>query len=174
MSKRIVIGIISFIILAGLIFVFTTSETVAPTGEGEPIATDDTPSTSSGTVLSNVSTSTNVIVGDSISRDDFTIIAENQPAGDRVILSRLMLPLRLWVVVYEDVEGERGSILGAGRFPAGHHTDMKIELLRSTVSNGTYHIVVHGNDSDDAFEWETDDLPLLVNGAEISTTFTAM
>jgi len=95
----------------------------------------------------------------------------DQSAGGTVSLSSLKLSELVWVAIYEDVDGTRGNILGAGRFRP-EHTEGVVKLLRNTEVGRTYYAVIHKDDGDAIFDHKTD-LPFLEAGSEVVKTFTA-
>jgi len=82
-----------------------------------------------------------------------------QLAGDKVIISSVELENDSWIAINEKVNGELGNILGALWLPAGKHSDVEVELLRSTESGKSYFAVIRSDNGDKEFDHEID-LPL--------------
>ncbi|MDP3734988.1 MAG: hypothetical protein Q8R39_01005 [bacterium] len=102
------------------------------------------------------------------------ITIESQPAGETVAIKRLVLGERGWVVIHEDERGRPGRILGAGRFLAGVHADVPVELLRSTESGGVYYGMIHTDDGDDLFDAKLDAHLPDETGSPIMVRFSAL
>lgn len=83
----------------------------------------------------------------------------DQPAGDEVFVSGLVLEENQWVAVYDGEGGEPGSILGASRVRAGE-ISTTVTLLRATVQGGRYYVAILGDNGDDRFDRQTDLPPL--------------
>lgn len=81
-----------------------------------------------------------------------SIVAPNQPAGYRIILSTVTMANDGWVVIHEDANGVPGNVLGAQRFSAGAYKDGTVELLRNTVEGDTYYAMIHTDDGDKMFD----------------------
>ncbi|MAZ40980.1 hypothetical protein CL654_02590 [bacterium] len=97
-----------------------------------------------------------------------SVTVESQVAGESVLVKELTLSDRLWVVVYEERDGDKGNILGARRLQEGSHNDQIVTLLRGTEAGNRYYVLLHNDDGDDIFDF-TKDLPL----ENISYTFFA-
>lgn len=115
--------------------------------------------------------------GGNMEEEEGTMLLENtsftvldQAAGFDVKISSLSVPQPLWVVVYEDANGERGNILGARRV---HPTDTNatVKLLRETEPEKTYYVVLHKDDGDETFDFKTTDIPFVEAGSEVVKTF---
>jgi hypothetical protein len=94
--------------------------------------------------------------------------ADDQPAGDRVIVSNAKISRSSWLAVRDDTR-----IYGARRVdPVGDgqsFNDVEIPLLRNTESGTTYRVVVYVDDGDKTFDFKKD---ALVDG--LDDTFTAV
>lgn len=100
-----------------------------------------------------------------------TIAVDNQIAGDRVMLSKIVIEEEGWVVVHEVVDGVLTNALGASRLNPGVHNDGYVELLRNTESGSVYFVVLYSDNGDGEFKL-ADDHPLMNSKSElISTTF---
>lgn len=85
--------------------------------------------------------------------------ASDQPAGDEVFVTGLVLEGDHWVAVYDNRNGEPGSILGASRVRAGQ-TSTTVSLLRATEPGGLYYVAILNDNGDDRFDRQTDLPPL--------------
>ena len=99
-----------------------------------------------------------------------TLTVLDQAAGFDVKVGSINISQPLWVVVYEDIEGIRGNILGARRVHP-EETETTVKLLRETEPGKTYHVVLHRDDGDDTFDFKTTDTPFIEGGVEITETF---
>jgi len=102
--------------------------------------------------------------------DQSIINASNQKAGDSVLVSKVVTNTEIWVAVREDVEGELGNILGARRIDAGTTENIVVLLLRSTVPDTKYHVVLYRENGDGVFDNKTDTL-LETGGRIIESSF---
>ena len=83
------------------------------------------------------------------------------------------LPTKSWIAVADDSNGDIGYILGAQRLPAGVYQNVTVELLRDTVSEMPYHVVVFEDDGDDIFNHKSDILITLSDGSLLVSDFVA-
>lgn len=83
------------------------------------------------------------------------IEADNQTPGNSVEVNMITLSVPGWAAIHEDKNGTLGNVLGAGRFDPGIHLG-EIQLLRGTVSGGTYHAVLYQDDGDKMFDMSKD------------------
>ena len=86
------------------------------------------------------------------------ISVQNQAAGMVVEVELARFSIPGWVAVHEDRAGELGNILGARRLDPGIHLT-EVELLRPTVSGGTYHAVMYLDNGDRQFD-SSEDAPI--------------
>ena len=103
-----------------------------------------------------------------------TITIGDQPAGMRVVFDSASFSTSVWVAVREDIDGELGSILGARRFDAGTYTDAEIELLRNTLEESKYHVVMYKDDGDREFDHKKDTLITRLDGTPVTYEFSAI
>ncbi|MDO8556981.1 MAG: hypothetical protein Q7R98_00770 [Candidatus Jorgensenbacteria bacterium] len=101
-----------------------------------------------------------------------TIVVDNQSAGDSVVIQSVSFENPGWVAIHEERDGVVGNTLGAGWFPAGTSSGV-IELLRGTVSGGTYYAVLHGDNGDKLYNYTTDKPITDASGSAIMTKFVA-
>lgn len=97
----------------------------------------------------------------------------NQPAGSRVLVSKVSLGERSWLAVRDDQNGAPGWILGAKRLEPGDHDEAVIELLRPTVAGRSYFIFIYRDDGDMAFD-HTKDILTTRGAAPLTFSFSAV
>lgn len=102
--------------------------------------------------------------------DTSIVAAPNQKAGDTVLVNKVVSGAEVWVAVREDREGLMGNILGAKKVGAGTSESVVVELLRPTVSNAKYYVVLYRDNGDGAFDSKTDVL-VESDGSTIISTF---
>lgn len=90
---------------------------------------------------------------------DNVITVLDQLAGDRVLIDTVELSVSGWVVVHEDLEGSFGNALGAARFDTGQHKRGYVKLLRNTVPDTLYYVILYQDNGDKQFSL-SDDIPL--------------
>lgn len=101
-----------------------------------------------------------------------SISVSDQVAGTYVNVSSVELSSMSWVVIREDNAGVPGKILGAQLFDSGKNTGT-VELLRGTVSGGTYYAVIHSDNNDRAFDPKIDTAVLGSDNKPVMVTFKA-
>lgn len=79
------------------------------------------------------------------------IAADDQDAGVRARIAKVVLTGKAWIAIYEDKGGAPGKILGAQRFPAGERSGA-VDLLRATAPGSVYYAVIHQDDGDAIFD----------------------
>lgn len=93
------------------------------------------------------------------------VVANDQPAGNKVEVTLVTLSKSGWVVIHEDNNGKPGSVLGARRYDSGIHLG-EVELLRGTQKGMTYYAMLHLDDGDKQFDLAKD-LPILGEGGVV-------
>jgi len=96
--------------------------------------------------------------------------ANNQKAGTSVVVESATLRDIGWIAVRENINGEMGNVLGAVRKNAGTHTSIAIDLLRKTVPNQAYYVVIYKDNGDGEFQYTQDTL-VEVNQQTVYSTF---
>lgn len=81
----------------------------------------------------------------SVSASTISIPTEQAP-GLFVTVSQIVLETAGWVVVYDDLNGQPGSILGARYYPAGTYQDVNFTLQVGTTAGNTYYALLHSDD----------------------------
>lgn len=109
-------------------------------------------------------------------KGNFTFLVANQPAGAVVLLGKDMkYPTKEgWIAVQDEMNGKLGNVLGASRYDTEVGlTPHSVELLRSTKTGKTYHVVYYTESGDRIFS-RVDDAPMKATGGGIiETTFVA-
>lgn len=115
----------------------------------------ETPEISDTTTSTYVKTDGSNPVSAITSSGGNAIITNNQPAGYSVVIQSVSFENPGWVAVHEERDGVAGNTLGAGWFPTGTSSGV-IELLRGTISGGTYYAVLHSDNGDKLYDYTTD------------------
>ncbi len=89
------------------------------------------------------------------------VTVKDQEAGSKVVIDSVEAKETLWVAVREEKDGKLGNILGARKAFAGKGENVSVELLRPTVSGGTYRVVVYRDVGASDFNYKED---VLVEG----------
>ena len=99
------------------------------------------------------------------------ITVSAQSPGSVVVVDEVTLSEAGWVAVREVVGGEMGNILGATRIQnPGTISKVSVELLRPTVENEVYAVVIYRDNGDADFDFNFD--ALVVRGSQpVSATF---
>ncbi|MDO8492536.1 MAG: hypothetical protein Q7S34_02785 [bacterium] len=169
-TAKVVIAVVIVLLVSGLAywFSFAKKENSVPKETINNISTTEN-------ITSGVTTSatTPKVRAAPISVSGANAIATNdQLAGDTAEVTMITLSVPGWVAIHEDKNGLLGNILGAGRFDPGIHLG-EIELLRGTVSGGTYHAVLYQDNGDRQFDSSTDAPIKNAEGRIIEATFKA-
>ncbi len=171
-GQKTVVAFISGLLIGGLlVWVFSSS----PEKVQAPDVLDNT-NTEEASGLNNTSneaaargaitdaSDNTIIVGDG------SIVVDDQPAGNVVVITELGLPTEAgWIGVQEVIDGVPGNILGAARYSVEEGLiPSSIELVRGTTSGGVYNVIFFTNFGDKGFDLSED---TLIEG--ISTAFSA-
>lgn len=100
------------------------------------------------------------------------IVVNNQSAGYSVVIQSVSFENPGWVAIHEERDGGLGNTLGAGWFPAGENSGT-IELLRGTISGGTYYAVLHNDDGNKRYDYKVDTFLTDASGNAIIVKFVA-
>lgn len=122
----------------------------------------DTPETETSAGAASLATST-ASLGQTGNLPVGNLVVRDQPASERVGVASFDAKEPVWVAVREEKDGKLGNILGARKVAAGNGQAAIIELLRPTVSGGTYRVVFHKDVGDPAFNYRED---LMIEGVE--------
>ncbi|MAZ67701.1 hypothetical protein CL652_02955 [bacterium] len=90
------------------------------------------------------------------------IEVRDQIAGERVAVASATLSSDGWIVIHEENNGLIGNALGAVRRNAGTYQNIEVPLLRSTIANLRYWVVLYSDNGDKQFSLR-DDFPLRDN-----------
>ncbi len=101
--------------------------------------------------------------------NDASISVADQSAGTTVSVSSVTFAEIGWIAIRDD----RGWTLGASRFPAGTHSNVKVELLRGTTAGERYQVLLYVDDGDGAFDLDNEILVTKSDGSVAGAMFTA-
>lgn len=103
----------------------------------------------------------------------FFVMVADQPAGPAVEVSEMRSTASsTWLAIREQNGDFLGQILGARRIDSASATRVSIELLRPTVSNLMYAVVMYEDNGNGLFEYATDTL-VKVGGETVAYPFVA-
>ena len=86
-------------------------------------------------------------------------IPSPQDAGLQVAVSKVIVTVPTWVVIYESSNGQPGNVLGAALFVDGR-TSGPVDLLRGTMSGQSYFVGESRDDGDHMYSMKND-MPVL-------------
>lgn len=92
--------------------------------------------------------------------DAATLSVAAQTAGMEARVAKVMLKTAGWVVVHEIDGGHVLNALGARRLDVGTHTNVAVELLRTTDPGHDYAVILYADNGNKEFEIRGD-LPLI-------------
>ena len=102
-----------------------------------------------------------------------TAVVNDQPAGRGALIANITLPRAAWITVRDILpSGDLGNILGATRRDAGSYTNLVVNLLRGTVPNTSYAVVLY-EDNGQTFNPKTLVLIPGADGKPATTDFKA-
>lgn len=119
-----------------------------------------------------LASSESAVIKTEVSSGNNSLTVKDQSAGMVVNIDSLEVSASTWVAVHEERNGTLGNILGARRFEPGMKSGV-VELLRATVSGGTYHAVMYRDNGDREFNKTTDTKITNVAGSLIESVFKA-
>jgi hypothetical protein len=165
-QRMVIVGVIGFVVGFGVAWAVLQEKPPRSATEGEDgLIVDENglttlpPAGLDGTSGDGATTGGDETVATPPPPSASAIVAVDQASGSSVVVNRLVLAERSWVVIYEDERGRPARILGAGRFPVGVHSDVVIDLQRPTEDAGVYYAMLHHTDENDEFDPQSD-LPL--------------
>lgn len=102
----------------------------------------------------------------------------NQNPSEVVTIQKVILSQPSWIAIYNDREGEPGTIIGAEFLGAGEYLSFPVEIFARTIAGETYYAVLHDDDGVIAsttygaypFDYKTD-LPYEKDGAWVMDSF---
>lgn len=137
---------------------------------GSPADTALSPASSSVSVSGNADEGSAGTSDQTIASENDSVGVQDQPAGSLVSVASVTLAQSSWIAIRD----EDGRVLGAGRFDAGTHPDVTVQLLRNTVSGGHYQALIYIDNGDRIFDLHTDTLVTNADGSVAGATFTAL
>jgi hypothetical protein len=165
-NTKVIIGVVVLVVVLIIGWVVVTSG--HGSAGGNPNATS-TSSTSSSTAVSGAgSAATSSTASDTSMPEGGSLEVQNQPAGSSVVIALVTLSQTGWVAIRDS----NGSVLGAGRFGAGTHTDVTVSLLRDTVPGGQYQALIYTDNPSGTFDLKQNLLVTNPDGSVAGTAFT--
>lgn len=162
-NRLIATAILGFLIGFGVGFLVFANREVnveLPTDDAE--VTEDVMSADNESPLETV---------EQVTVTESSVVVSDQNFGLEVALDSVILDRTSWVVVFEDLNGQPGNILGAQLYDAGEILDGAVTLTRGTVPNSLYYVKLHGDNGDRQFDF-TIDVPYVgADGKDLTTTF---
>jgi hypothetical protein len=104
------------------------------------------------------------------------VVAATQTAGMSVSVTNVSVAEPTWVVVYEDVNGKPGSVIGAELFfppSMKGKTASDIELVRPTIAGNTYYVGQSVDDGDKSYSSKNERKLVGSDGSLLLSKFTA-
>ncbi|MBI3627495.1 MAG: hypothetical protein HY220_01970 [Candidatus Sungbacteria bacterium] len=99
----------------------------------------------------------------------YSIMVDDQKAGDSVVIKSVSMTDNGWAVIHEDKDGKPGNILGALYIGKGTSENKMIDLLRPTVL-GVYYAMIHSDNGDHQFDYQVD-VPVMQEGHAVMERF---
>lgn len=167
------IAIIAILVIAGLLYWYINrpvdvSQTELNTSAIEQITDDEQQNTEDDTSAPSEG-SENQIFSQGTNQD--TIVMSTQFAGENIVIDQAYLSKPGFVVIYRSGGGQKGEIAGrSGLLRPGAVADVVISAIPQ--ANATYIAVLYADNGDGSFN-ASSDTPVIFNGSEVSTTFTA-
>jgi hypothetical protein len=104
------------------------------------------------------------------------VVGVRQPTSGNVTLRTVDLPDDGFVVLYEEVDGSRGDVVGVRPLAAGHHEDVQVAVDPRYYNDQRSRLylvaAVLSDDGDGTFE-PGEDAHVTVNGSTVASTFDA-
>ena len=98
----------------------------------------------------------------------------DQPAGHAVVIAHVSLSVVGWIAVHEvSATGVIGNVLGAARRNPGSYDNVVVDLLRATVPNGRYAVILYADNGNKIFDLKGDQPILGSDGKPIMSEFAA-
>lgn len=166
-SQQTVIGFLIGIFIGGfgMYFGANVGSDISPETD-DVVSTKDSVSTTKTDILTLPTTDTT----EPTDTSGYSVVAYDQPAGTYVeIIAHL--PTDSWVAVHDDMNGKLGNVLGAGWFRSGVASG-KIPLIRSTLPDTKYHVVLYTDNGNNTFDYHIDPMLTDSNNAPVMATFT--
>lgn len=125
-----------------------------------------------GSTDTAVAANTNT-AGNSAAASANIVTVSNQPAGRAVMVDKAVLSSLGWVAVRDWKNNAWGNILGAVRREAGTHEKVVVDLLRATVPDSSYVVVLYRDDGDKKFDSKKDTVLTDAAGKPLTFSFKA-
>ena len=100
-----------------------------------------------------------------------TVYAQEVIKG-QVTVAEAAVPVEGWVVIHADDAGSYGPIVGQAHLEAGLTTDLAVDIDVNAATETLYAMLHTDGGVFDVFEFPGTDMPVLKDGAPISTAFT--
>jgi hypothetical protein len=154
----------ALLVIVAITFAMHRDETLSPVVANEgtstpPVSVANTPKTSNAGASAVVVTTSSM--GEMVSVLD-------QSAGASVVINTMHLARKSWVAIKDT----KGSILGAGLFPADS-TSGSVPLLRNTTAGERYQVLIYVDDGDKAFDLHKDMIVTAADGSPVGAAFNA-
>jgi hypothetical protein len=103
-----------------------------------------------------------------------SVTLNDQPAGYAALISQITLPQSAWISVREILpSGDLGKVLGTVRRDAGTYTNVVVNLLRATVPEASYALVLYADNGKKTFDAKSLTIIQGMDGKEATTDFVA-
>ncbi len=165
-SQRTVVAFISGLLIGGLlVWIFSPAQK-------DMVATQDKDAQNAEMTEDNTSkeSTSSSETGASTDTDGHALSVATQDAGSSVILERVAYPNESgWVVVREYADNTPGNVLGAARYDVALGLQPgTVDLVRPTISGGTYEALFYTNEGALSFDLG-EDMPVVGISAQFKT-----
>lgn len=170
-------GIFAAGIIVGLIvgwgwFSLRTDDKIADnSGAATTTTNTNTGSTSGNTAVTAPATTNTQGASTGTSSSGSLTLTSPQDAGFAVMVSDIAVGVPTWVVVYDNVGGKPGNVLGARMFFPGDKSGT-VTLLRATNAGQTYFAGEYVDNGDHSFSKQSDTLVTSITGSPLQAQFT--
>ena len=160
---------VALLVIVGITFALHRKETLTPLMAGNETAATSSVATTTNTLDLSTAGSFATLPGTVTTQSmGETVSVNDQTAGDSVAISSMSLTRKSWVAIKDT----KGSILGAGLFPASA-TSGSVPLLRATTAGERYEVLIYVDDSDHVFNFHKDMLVVAADGSPVGAAFNA-
>ncbi len=175
----IILGIvIVFILIAWGIVAMRNKQNLAVNSSGEATTTGEVASTPGETTANeapaSASTPTPATQPNSTALSDTLpfSVATTIRAGTSVAVTGMKLSAPTWILVYEEIAGHPGKILGAGLFFTGDSAGT-VDLLRPLIAGSAYYVSAAIDNGDKVFSLHNEKILVDKSGAQLWIKFNA-
>ncbi len=144
-------GVIVLIIIGG---VWALASRTKPS-TSTPVTGASTTTTPTNNIQNNAGNVTPITVTPAALADGSLVIPSPQSPGMQIAITRALVTVPTWVVVYENYNGQPGNVLGAALFTHDRPSGV-VELLRGTLPGQTYFVGEARDDGDHMFSMMRD------------------